>query len=214
MELVLDQVTTFTKKVKIISTIGINKKVIDINADVTNWKKLKEVLDINSIPYKDMDVIIGETKTSLQLDEALIPSIDFILFIVPQKVKSGVYSQAQLAAVEKTFASKKGAAVCAAKLGIALEDYINMKNIIKNKVVVVEPIVELPKGIQERLIALYRNLLLEFDEEDDNLVELQSIISDYYILDQPDLSEDDRLDKEDTDKLLEEAKEIQAFLNK
>lgn len=230
MSTVLDEVVTSLKKVKVISTVGINKTVVEIDPEVKTWGDLKRVFDDKGIKYSGMSATIGETTLSLILDEAVLPTTDFTLFILPTKVDSGAhnYTQVQLDAVQKTFASKKGAAVCAAKLGISVEDYINMRNILKGKpttsvapvvaspvVEVPTPIVELKRPILDRLKDLKEDLLLELDEDDDTMVELQSIIDDLEeVPTEQGETEAERLDREETEALLKQAKSLEAKLKK
>jgi hypothetical protein len=60
-----------------------------IETDVTTWGELLPLID-SSIGAKDADVTIRETRTSLQHPDAQLPEGDFLIFVYPKKVKSGM----------------------------------------------------------------------------------------------------------------------------
>lgn len=45
--------------------------------------------ELNDIKFDGMRVVERSTKNTLQMDDAVLPATDFVLFLVPEKVKSG-----------------------------------------------------------------------------------------------------------------------------
>ena len=132
---VSDVVKSNVRLVKVVNTIGSNKKVIEILDHVNTWEQLKPILSKNQVPYNKMKAVVGESNVTLEIPNAQLPTTDFTLFLLPVKVKSGGinYTQADLDAVQKTFAAKKSAVDSAKKLGITVERYIELKAIVKGK---------------------------------------------------------------------------------
>jgi hypothetical protein len=61
-------------------------QIFKTNADT--FKELKQ--ELTKIDFKNKRVVVRETRTTLQLDQAKLPDYDFTLFLQPLKVKSGV----------------------------------------------------------------------------------------------------------------------------
>lgn len=115
-----------------VKSVGGSTKKIQVESART-WADLKNNLNENSISYDNMKAIVGVSNVSLDLDDAVIPQEDFVLFLLPVKVKSGAlkYTKDFLLAVEKQIKSKKSATYCAAKLGISEAEFIEAKSYIK-----------------------------------------------------------------------------------
>lgn len=77
-------------KVKIYTTRGINGQEIEIPMGTTTWGQLKGVLDKNNVAYSDMKALISGTNQVLTNDDDIIPAVDFSLFFVQEKTKSGL----------------------------------------------------------------------------------------------------------------------------
>jgi hypothetical protein len=75
-------------KVSVYSGTGSIKQVEFVGA---KWSELQQTLAQNGISYNSdrMIAVIGETELTLQSNDAIIPTTDFTLFLLPQKVKSG-----------------------------------------------------------------------------------------------------------------------------
>ncbi len=63
------------------------KDVVKHQSDATTFGELKK--EMRQIKWSGMRVVERSTKTTLQMDDAILPQGDFILFLVPEKVKSG-----------------------------------------------------------------------------------------------------------------------------
>jgi hypothetical protein len=74
------------RKIKIFTTTGIPGV---IETDVTTFEGLKPLLLEQNINLESTKVLVGETKLELSENEAVLPSGDFKLFVVPVKTKSG-----------------------------------------------------------------------------------------------------------------------------
>lgn len=74
------------RKIKIYSTSGISGT---IDTNVTTLGELKPLLNDREINYSGMKMLVGETRNELSQDEAVLPSGDFKLYLMPQKTKSG-----------------------------------------------------------------------------------------------------------------------------
>ena len=66
-----------------------NKRPIEIETFATTYGELKIDLKKEKISLKDKRVIVREGKVSLELDEAVLPAGNFLIYLFPQKVKSG-----------------------------------------------------------------------------------------------------------------------------
>lgn len=76
-----------SRKVTIYNTIGDNAKEIFSSAD--NWGGLQQDMTRNSISFRDMKAVVGESQVTLESSEALLPDGEFSLFLMAGKVKSG-----------------------------------------------------------------------------------------------------------------------------
>lgn len=88
-----------------------NQSII-ITSDATTWAQLRN--EINSdgrISANNKSAIIRETKVTLEFDDSILPEGEFILFLFPVKVKSGV--------AKKTISDKAPAAKSTAKVKTA-----------------------------------------------------------------------------------------------
>lgn len=74
------------RKIKIYSTVGASGT---IETDVRTLGELKPILRQREINYDGMKLLVGETRNELSVDEAVLPEIDFKLYLMPEKTKSG-----------------------------------------------------------------------------------------------------------------------------
>lgn len=74
--------------VKVYSTVGQNKQ--EIRSSAGTWDGLRSELNRHDVKHTDMKAVIGETNVSLEIGDAILPTTDFTLFLVPEKVKSGI----------------------------------------------------------------------------------------------------------------------------
>jgi len=79
-----------TRKVRIFST----KVKAQIDTDVTNWGDLKNILRDRQIPYSGMTAALSGSNLSLESNAAQLPNTDFVLYLMPQKTKSGINVEA------------------------------------------------------------------------------------------------------------------------
>jgi argininosuccinate lyase len=75
------------RQVLVYNTIGQNEVVITTSA--ATWEQLQRDLHSQGVPFRDMKAVIGETQVTLESRGAQLPTTDFSLFLVPEKVKSG-----------------------------------------------------------------------------------------------------------------------------
>ena len=76
-----------TRKIKIYTTAGMPGT---IETNVSTLGELKPLLRQREINYDGMKMLVGETKNELSVDEAVLPTEDFKLYLMPAKTKSGV----------------------------------------------------------------------------------------------------------------------------
>lgn len=74
------------RKIKIYSTVGASGT---IETDVRTLGELKPILRQREINYYGMKMLVGETRNELSVDEAVLPEVDFKLYLMPEKTKSG-----------------------------------------------------------------------------------------------------------------------------
>lgn len=74
------------RKIKIYSTVGVSGT---IETDVRTLGELKPILRQREINYDGMKMLVGETRNELSVDEAVLPEVDFKLYLMPEKTKSG-----------------------------------------------------------------------------------------------------------------------------
>ena len=87
-----------TRKIKIYTTAGMPGT---IETNVSTLGELKPLLRQREINYDGMKMLVGETKNELSVDEALLPTEDFKLYLMPAKTKSGVDFDEMEEAVER-----------------------------------------------------------------------------------------------------------------
>lgn len=63
------------------------KDLIVVESDARTFGELKKQL--TNVKWDGMRVVERSTKNTLQMDDAVLPATDFVLFLVPEKVKSG-----------------------------------------------------------------------------------------------------------------------------
>ena len=87
-----------TRKIKIYTTAGMPGT---IETNVSTLGELKPLLRQREINYDGMKMLVGETKNELSIDEAVLPTEDFKLYLMPAKTKSGVDFDEMEEAVER-----------------------------------------------------------------------------------------------------------------
>ena len=87
-----------TRKIKIYTTNGMPGT---IETNVSTLGELKPLLRQREINYDGMKMLVGETKNELSVDEAVLPTEDFKLYLMPAKTKSGVDFDEMEEAVER-----------------------------------------------------------------------------------------------------------------
>ena len=87
-----------TRKIKIYTTAGMPGT---IETNVSTLGELKPLLRQREINYDGMKMLVGETKNELSVDEAVLPTEDFNLYLMPAKTKSGVDFDEMEEAVER-----------------------------------------------------------------------------------------------------------------
>ena len=87
-----------TRKIKIYTTAGMPGT---IETNVSTLGELKPLLRQREINYDGMKMLVGETKNELSVDEAVLPTEDFKLYLMPVKTKSGVDFDEMEEAVER-----------------------------------------------------------------------------------------------------------------
>ena len=75
------------KNVTVFMTVG--KKSVQFQSGARTWKELQSALNEVGMKHAGMKAVIGETRNTLESDQALLPDTDFTLFLMPIKVKSG-----------------------------------------------------------------------------------------------------------------------------
>lgn len=74
-------------KRKIVLKLTTQKDLIHVESDARTFGELKKQL--KDVMWDGMRVVERTTKNTLQMDDAVLPATDFVLFLVPEKVKSG-----------------------------------------------------------------------------------------------------------------------------
>ena len=87
-----------TRKIKIYTTNGMPGT---IETNVSTLGELKPILRQREINYDDMKLLVGETKNELSVDEAVLPTEDFKLYLMLAKTKSGVDFDEMEEAIER-----------------------------------------------------------------------------------------------------------------
>ena len=75
-----------TREIRIFST-KVKKK---FDTDVQTWGELKRILSSNDISYSGMTAALSGSKLSLEHNDAELPTDNFVLYLMPNKVKSGI----------------------------------------------------------------------------------------------------------------------------
>lgn len=76
------------RKLTIYSTVGNDMKEVFVQS--TLWGDLQGELAGKGINVNGMKAIIGDSQVTLESNQAVLPEGEFILFLMPGKVKSGV----------------------------------------------------------------------------------------------------------------------------
>ena len=87
-----------TRKIKIYTTAGMPGT---IETNVSTLGELKPLLRQREVNYDGMKMLVGETKNELSVDEAVLPTEDFKLYLMPAKTKSGVDFDEMEEAIER-----------------------------------------------------------------------------------------------------------------
>lgn len=74
------------RTIKVYSTVGASGEVV---TNVETLRELKPILISKGIDIAGMKLVVGETRNELSIDEAVLPTGDFKLYLMPQKTKSG-----------------------------------------------------------------------------------------------------------------------------
>ena len=74
------------REIRVFST-KVKKK---LQSDVSTWGELKRILSVNNISYTGMNAALSGSKVSLQHNDAVLPTDNFVLYLMPNKVKSGI----------------------------------------------------------------------------------------------------------------------------
>ena len=72
---------------KVVLKLTTQKDVIEHQSEARTFGELKK--EMRQVKWTGMRVVERSTKTTLQMDEAVLPQGEFLLFLVPEKVKSG-----------------------------------------------------------------------------------------------------------------------------
>lgn len=75
------------KKVITYNNVGHSKNEFETSA--STWGELRQELDGRGIRYAGMSVVEGMSNMSYEVDSAVLPTQDFVLFLLPKQVKSG-----------------------------------------------------------------------------------------------------------------------------
>jgi hypothetical protein len=84
---VASEVAQAERLVKVYSTVGSNKSECLTSATV--WEQLKGEMLEKGVLLNGMKAIVGGTEVTLESPNAQLPAGNFMLFLVPDKVKSG-----------------------------------------------------------------------------------------------------------------------------
>lgn len=75
------------RRVLVYSTQG--KKAKEVLTDAQTWGALQSALNSNDITHNKMKAVVGESKVTLESQEAMLPAQNFTLYLMPKKTKSG-----------------------------------------------------------------------------------------------------------------------------
>lgn len=74
-------------KRKVTLKLTTQKDLVVRESEARTFGELKA--EFSDIKFDGMRVVERSTKNTLQMDDAILPATDFVLFVVPEKVKSG-----------------------------------------------------------------------------------------------------------------------------
>lgn len=95
-------------------------KLLTVETSATTLGELKREVNIN---WNNTSVVVKDTKISLPFDDSVLPSGNTLLFVFPQKAKSGAYSYKEAKA--KIKALKKAGVVIPFNYTIASTEVLN-----------------------------------------------------------------------------------------
>lgn len=78
------------RTIKVYST---STGLAQLQSAATTWGELKNDLASNDIPYGGMKITESKNNTSLDRDDAVLPTGSFVLMLSPEKTKSGGYRE-------------------------------------------------------------------------------------------------------------------------
>ena len=76
-----------SSKRKVTLKLTTQKDLIHKESDARTFGELKK--ELSDVKFSGMRVVERSSKNTLQMDDAILPAGDFVLFLVPEKVKSG-----------------------------------------------------------------------------------------------------------------------------
>lgn len=90
---------------------------LSFETDVTTFGQLQTVFMEKNISYQNMKVVVGETRVTLEHPDAVLPSGDFKIFLLPTKTKSGSLRRSEIYAAIKNLAKVHGVDYVKEKFG-------------------------------------------------------------------------------------------------
>ena len=72
---------------KVTLKLTTQKDLIVVETNARTFGELKK--ELKNVKWDGMRVVERSTKNTLEMDEAILPATDFVLFLVPEKVKAG-----------------------------------------------------------------------------------------------------------------------------
>lgn len=149
---------TLARTVTICATVGNSGQTIQTNA--CTWGELMLELDNHIITYSNLRCIIGETRNTLESAQAILPSSNFTLFMLPKKTKSGMAKATPKKAATKKETVKKAApakkvapAKKAVVKSVATKKEVVAKKVIKEVPTVVKKVVS-RTGVTEKKVTV------------------------------------------------------------
>lgn len=88
---------------KVTLKVTSQKDLIKAESSARTFGELKK--EMKSVKWDGMRVVVRESKNTLQDEAALLPAGDFVLFLVPEKVKSGGKDKKKLKKIDVETAS-------------------------------------------------------------------------------------------------------------
>jgi hypothetical protein len=141
------------RTIKVYST---STGLAQLQSAATTWGQLMSDLANNGIQYHGMKAVESKNNTSLERDDAILPTDSFVLMLSPEKTKSGGYRE-----------TRDAIQLIIAKYGIVAKNHFNSS---KNYTL---------KSASELEILLdswYETFNEEGDDEEDELDELEAIV--------------------------------------